>query len=81
MVILEVKDTGNGIKPDILDKIGTPFFTTKDHGTGLGLAVCYSIADRHHAKINVQTGNEGTCFSICFNRDSDDKQCLNGEKK
>jgi PAS domain S-box-containing protein len=79
-VVLEVKDSGEGIKPDILDKIGTPFFTTKEHGTGLGLAVCYSIADRHHAKIKVQTGNEGTCFSICFNRYADKKQCLNGEK-
>ncbi|MDR4947297.1 PAS domain S-box protein [Neobacillus cucumis] len=80
-VILEVKDCGKGIKPDILDKIGTPFFTTKENGTGLGLAVCYSIADRHQAKIKVQTGNEGTSFSIYFNRDSTKKQCLNGEKQ
>ncbi|WP_239557725.1 PAS domain S-box protein [Neobacillus cucumis] len=80
-VILEVRDCGKGIKPDILDKIGTPFFTTKENGTGLGLAVCYSIADRHQAKIKVQTGNEGTSFSIYFNCDSDKKQCLNGEKQ
>ena len=79
VVILEVKDGGKGITADILDKIGTPFFTTKDEGTGLGLAVCYSIADRHDAKINVQSGNEGTCFSICFQRDPNEKQSLKGE--
>ncbi|ULT54413.1 PAS domain S-box protein [Neobacillus drentensis] len=77
-VILEVKDGGKGITADILDKMGTPFFTTKDQGTGLGLAVCYSIADRHQAKINVESGNEGTCFSVCFPR-SPDKQSLQGE--
>ncbi|MEH7417461.1 PAS domain S-box protein [Neobacillus drentensis] len=81
MVILEVKDSGNGIKPDILDKIGTPFFTTKDQGTGMGLAVCYSIADRHQAKIKVQTGHEGTSFFICFDRYLDENLHLNGEKK
>nr|WP_237389671.1 response regulator [Bacillus sp. USDA818B3_A] len=79
MVVLEVKDSGNGISPDILDKIGTPFFTTKEQGTGMGLAVCYSIAERHHAKIKVQTGQEGTCFSVCFHR-SNQKQSLSGEK-
>ncbi|WP_255295282.1 PAS domain S-box protein [Bacillus sp. AFS037270] len=80
-VILEVKDCGKGINPDNLDKIGTPFFTTKDQGTGMGLAVCYSIADRHQAKIKVQTGHEGTSFSICFNRFLDESLYLNGEKQ
>ncbi|MEH7117659.1 PAS domain S-box protein [Neobacillus vireti] len=79
-VILEVQDAGIGIAPDNLDKIGTPFFTTKEHGTGLGLAVCYSVADRHHAKINVQTGQDGTCFSICFNVEPDKKTDITGEK-
>lgn len=66
VVVLEVKDNGNGIKPEILERIGTPFFTTKENGTGLGLAVCYSIADRHNATIKVQTGKEGTTFTVCF---------------
>ncbi|PKG22344.1 hybrid sensor histidine kinase/response regulator [Niallia nealsonii] len=65
-VILEICDTGEGIGDDVLDKIGTPFFTTKDNGTGLGLAVCYSIAERHNAKIKVNTSSKGTIFSICF---------------
>ncbi len=65
-VIMEVSDSGKGIEPNVLDKIGTPFFTTKEQGTGLGLAVCYSIADRHNAVIKVRTGEDGTTFSIVF---------------
>ncbi|MCQ6280388.1 response regulator [Bacillus sp. EB600] len=67
-VVLEIHDSGKGINKEILDKIGTPFFTTKENGTGLGLAVCYSIADRHNAAIKVQTSKKGTCFAICFRR-------------
>lgn len=47
-------------------KLGTPFLSTKENGTGLGLAVCYRIAERLGAKINVQSSAEGTSFSICF---------------
>ena len=65
-VVLEISDTGNGIPSDILDKIGTPFVTTKANGTGLGLSVCYRIAQRHKAKINVKTGSTGTTFLIHF---------------
>lgn len=65
-VILLVQDEGNGIKPELLDKIGTPFFTTKDNGTGLGLAVCYSIAARHSANIGVETSPGGTTFTVSF---------------
>lgn len=65
-VILSVKDQGKGIDSSILDKIGTPFFTTKEHGTGLGLAVCYSIAARHDAVVQVDTGPGGTTFNVVF---------------
>jgi nitrogen-specific signal transduction histidine kinase len=50
----------------VIDKLGTPFVTTKDNGTGLGLAVCYSIAARHNARIDFNTGSEGTVFCVCF---------------
>jgi two-component system, sporulation sensor kinase E len=36
------------------------------YGTGLGVAVCYSIADRHNATINITTSPAGTTFSVCF---------------
>jgi len=65
-VVLAIQDQGRGIDSEILEKIGTPFFTTKDNGTGLGLAVCYNIATRHNASINVDTGSKGTTFSIRF---------------
>jgi PAS domain S-box-containing protein len=65
-VVLAVKDKGRGITPENLEKIGTPFFTTKDSGTGLGLAVCYSIAARHKARIGIETGTEGTTFFVRF---------------
>ncbi len=64
--VLAVRDEGPGIEPDLLEKIGTPFFTTKDNGTGLGLAVCYSIAARHKAAITVETGPAGTTFFVRF---------------
>ena len=65
-VIMAVQDQGQGIAPEVLEKIGTPFFTTKENGTGLGLAVCYSIATRHNAGINVETGPTGTTFEVRF---------------
>ena len=39
-VVLAVQDQGKGIKPEVLEKLGTPFFSTKDNGTGLGLGIC-----------------------------------------
>ncbi|WP_332630337.1 response regulator [Halalkalibacter flavus] len=69
-VILEIADTGPGIKKEVLENIGTPFFTTKDEGTGLGLAICYSIASRHCANIDVKTSEKGTSFIISFQQTS-----------
>jgi len=65
-IVLYVKDEGHGLKPEVMDKIGIPFFTTKEKGTGLGLAVCYSIAARHNAKLEVKTSSEGTTFKMKF---------------
>jgi len=65
-VVLAVRDQGKGIPEEILSKLGTPFFTTKKDGTGLGLAVCYRIASRHGAMIEYETSPEGTDFYIYF---------------
>ncbi|MDD3365210.1 MAG: PAS domain S-box protein [Syntrophomonas sp.] len=65
-VVLAVQDQGHGIDCELLDKLGTPFFTTKEQGTGLGLAVCYRIASRHNAKINIETSSTGTTFYVRF---------------
>lgn len=66
-VILSVEDHGKGIEKEILDKLGTPFVTTKDNGTGLGLTICYGIAEKHGANIEVTSGDDGTTFSVYFN--------------
>lgn len=65
-VILYIKDEGSGLSSEITDRIGTPFLTTKENGTGLGLAVCYSIAARHNAGIDYDTGPSGTTFYVRF---------------
>ncbi|MGD0153171.1 MAG: PAS domain S-box protein [Thermacetogeniaceae bacterium] len=65
-VELIIKDRGRGIPPEVLAKLGTPFFTTKEKGTGLGLAVCYRIAENHQAKIQIRTGARGTTFIVRF---------------
>ena len=65
-VVLAVQDQGDGIDPALLEKLGTPFITTKETGTGLGLAVCYSIANRHKASIKVKTSPEGTTVFVRF---------------
>jgi PAS domain S-box-containing protein len=64
--VLAIKDNGQGINRDLLDKLGTPFLTTKEQGTGLGLAVCYRIATRHNAKIDIETSSNGTTFYVRF---------------
>lgn len=68
VVVFSVQDEGKGIEADIIDKIGTPFFTTKENGTGLGLAVCHGIATRHNAAIDVKTGPVGTVFYVRFQK-------------
>lgn len=65
-VELSIHDDGCGIPEKYLDNLGTPFFTTKESGTGLGLAVSYSIINRHNATISIDTSPKGTSFYICF---------------
>jgi PAS domain S-box-containing protein len=65
-VVLSIKDRGNGIPPEALEKLGKPFFTTKENGTGLGLPVCYRIVESHNARIEIKTGKRGTTFMVSF---------------
>lgn len=67
-VILAIQDEGTGISPELIEKLGTPFLTTKEKGTGLGLAVCYRIVARHKATIKCDTSPNGTTFFIKFNQ-------------
>ncbi len=66
-VRVSVQDTGVGISTENMDKIFTPFFTTKEpgKGVGLGLAISYGIIERHGGKIEVQSKlGEGTTFTV-----------------
>lgn len=65
-VVLAIMDEGCGIPPENLNKIGTPFFTTKDFGTGLGMATSYKIAESHNAEICINSSSSGTTFSVLF---------------
>jgi signal transduction histidine kinase len=58
-VLLEVRDQGGGILPQIKDKLFTPFFTTKEGGTGLGLPVARRIVEEHGGKIEMEDNDRG----------------------
>jgi nitrogen fixation/metabolism regulation signal transduction histidine kinase len=64
---IEVSDNGTGIKPDIIDKIFMPFFTSKKGGSGIGLSLSRQIMLMHRASISVKSKlNEGTIFTLTF---------------
>lgn len=65
--LLEVRDNGDGIKPENLPRLFDPFFTTKDvgEGTGLGLSISHHIIEAHGGRIDVEsTPGAGTCFRV-----------------
>ena len=62
-VLVEVRDSGTGLKDP--DRIFDAFFTTKEHGMGMGLAICRSIIDAHHGRLWAASGEgAGTTFSF-----------------
>jgi signal transduction histidine kinase len=65
-VILIVRDSGKGMSHSELEKLGTPFHSTKDSGNGLGIMMTENIIkNNHHGTITVQsTINQGTIFKI-----------------
>lgn len=68
-VDLRVKDTGSGIPKEKLEHLFEPFYTTKSHGTGLGLPLCLSIMERHGGDIYVDSEEGvGTTFVVRFDR-------------
>ena len=65
LMMVKVNDTGQGIAPEDLQNIFAPFFTTKDRGVGLGLALSYQIVQEHLGTIRVESEQgTGTTFSV-----------------
>ena len=65
MVMITITDTGPGIPPEVMDRIFSPFFTTKPQGSGLGLAIVRKIVDAHDGRIDVgQRPGGGTVFRV-----------------
>ena len=66
-VYVKIIDNGRGIPDHVLARIGTPFFTTKDTGTGLGMSICFKIIKENNGKIEIETEvDKGTTFTISF---------------
>jgi nitrogen fixation/metabolism regulation signal transduction histidine kinase len=63
--VIKVADNGSGIPAEIMDNIFIPFFSTKKHGSGIGLSLCKQIMMLHRGNIQVQSSpGEGTVFSL-----------------
>ncbi|MCU9840358.1 ATP-binding protein [Ruegeria sp. WL0004] len=64
MAVIDVSDTGPGIRPDVRDRLFTPFFTTRESGTGLGLALSHRLVERAGGDLTVVEAREGARFRI-----------------
>ncbi len=65
IICITITDTGGGIPADVLPRIWEPFFTTKQKGTGLGLATVYAVVKKHGGNITVDSVPDmGTTFTL-----------------
>ena len=64
MAVIDVSDTGPGIRADVRDRLFTPFVTTRESGTGLGLALSHRLVERAGGDLTVVEAREGARFRI-----------------
>ena len=65
MVLVRISDSGEGISPEIIDKIFQPFYSTKPKGSGLGLTLVKEIVEAHRGRVLVESEpGKGSVFSI-----------------
>ncbi|WP_088067536.1 sensor histidine kinase [Gottfriedia luciferensis] len=63
--LIEIIDTGIGMSQETIERLGTPFYSLKERGTGIGMTVCFNVIEKFKGKINVLSKvNEGTTFQI-----------------
>lgn len=73
-----IEDNGPGLKPEVISQLGNPLHTSKDNGTGLGIAAAYKITESLGGKIEVESKKDtGTTFSLYFPK----KNFILGNKK
>lgn len=66
-IVLTVRDNGEGILPEVMDKIFVPFFTTKTTGSGIGLSLCKQLMNLHGGTITAcSEKGKGSCFTLTF---------------
>ena len=66
-LVFEICDNGEGMLPEVTERIFVPFFTTKSNGSGIGLTLSYQIVSLHGGQISVQsTAGKGSCFRLSF---------------
>ncbi|WP_306821497.1 PAS domain-containing sensor histidine kinase [Metabacillus litoralis] len=64
-LLISIRDRGSGISQDKIKRLGQPFYTTKERGTGLGLMVSYKIIEEHQGQVEVESEEgKGTTFHI-----------------
>jgi C4-dicarboxylate-specific signal transduction histidine kinase len=64
-IAVSFKDSGPGIAPEYVSRLWEPFFTTKAHGLGLGLSICYEIVQQHGGQITVESQpGQGAMFTV-----------------
>jgi signal transduction histidine kinase len=64
-ILITISDNGPGVPPEVMDRIFSPFFTTKPQGSGLGLAIVRKIVDAHDGRIDVgERAGGGTAFRV-----------------
>ncbi|KFN02922.1 PAS domain-containing sensor histidine kinase [Bacillus clarus] len=65
LVLIRIIDEGCGIPEDRISRLGEPFYSLKEKGTGLGLMMCYKIIEEHHGKLTISSElNKGTIVNI-----------------
>ncbi|MFS0636190.1 ATP-binding protein [Mesobacillus foraminis] len=65
MCMISIRDHGCGIPENLLPRLGEPFYSLKEKGTGLGLMICHKIIKQHHGSITYQSKlNEGTLIKV-----------------